>query len=166
MSLHTIMWYVSMRNKIQGFYIYIAISGTQIIKPGFFSDIIFRHHNMCGMTKLCTLYPVTHVHACIHTQFHRKEVIGHYVEYVNNFTDAMALLQKNIKKRPKFVTFLKEKYHESKTSLSLQGLLLKPVQRFPQYILFLQVCLYIYTICVLYIPQGWAIGGIVAKAEI
>ena len=52
----------------------------------------------------------------------------------------MEMLQRNIKKKQKFVTFLKEKYRESKTSLSLQGLLLKPVQRFPQYILFLQVC--------------------------
>ena len=75
----------------------------------------------------------------IFSQFYRREVIGHYVKYVNNFTDAMGTLQKNISKRPKFVSFLKEKYKESKTSLSLQGLLLKPVQRFPQYILFLQV---------------------------
>ena len=66
-------------------------------------------------------------------------MISHYVEYVNNFTDAMGILQKSIKKKPKFVNFLKEKYKDSKTSLSLQGLLLKPVQRFPQYILFLQV---------------------------
>ena len=83
-----------------------------------------------------------HLHViflCFSHQFYRKEVISHYVEYVNNFTDAMAILQKSIKKKPKFVNFLKEKYKDSKTSLSLQGLLLKPVQRFPQYILFLQV---------------------------
>ncbi|CAI8009581.1 Rho guanine nucleotide exchange factor 10 [Geodia barretti] len=70
--------------------------------------------------------------------FYRREVIAHYVKYVNNFTDAMATLQKNIKRKQKFVTFLEQRYRESKTSLSLQGLLLKPVQRFPQYILFLQ----------------------------
>jgi Rho guanine nucleotide exchange factor 10 len=73
-----------------------------------------------------------------YSQFYRREVIAHYVKYVNNFTDAMATLQKNIKRKQKFVTFLEQKYRESKTSLSLQGLLLKPVQRFPQYILFLQ----------------------------
>ena len=67
-------------------------------------------------------------------------MIGHYVEYINNFTDAMGTLQRNIKKK-QFASFLEQKYRESKTSLSLQGLLLKPVQRFPQYILFLQVCL-------------------------
>ena len=32
-----------------------------------------------------------------------------------------------------------KKYNQSKTNLSLQGLLIKPIQRFPQYILFLQV---------------------------
>ena len=74
-----------------------------------------------------------------YSQFYRREVIAHYVKYVNNFTDAMATLQKNIKRKQKFVTFLEQRYRESKTSLSLQGLLLKPVQRFPQYILFLQV---------------------------
>lgn len=72
-------------------------------------------------------------------QFNRKEVIKHYSLYVNNFTMAMQILEKAIKKKPKFVTFLRRKYNQSKTSLSLQGLLLKPIQRFPQYILFLQV---------------------------
>ena len=51
----------------------------------------------------------------------------------------MATLEKAINKKPKFVQFLKEKYAHSRTSLSLQGLLLKPIQRFPQYIMFLQV---------------------------
>ena len=72
-------------------------------------------------------------------QFNRKEVIKHYSLYVNNFTTAMQILEKAIKKKTKFVTFLRRKYNQSKTSLSLQGLLLKPIQRFPQYILFLQV---------------------------
>ena len=72
-------------------------------------------------------------------QFNRKEVTKHYSLYVNNFTMAMQILEKAIKKKPKFVTFLRRKYNQSKTSLSLQGLLLKPIQRFPQYILFLQV---------------------------
>ena len=50
----------------------------------------------------------------------------------------MQILKKAIKKKTKFVTFLRQKYNQTKTSLSLQGLLLKPIQRFPQYILFLQ----------------------------
>ena len=72
-------------------------------------------------------------------QFNRKEVTKHYSLYVNNFTMAMQILEKAIKKKGKFITFLRRKYNQSKTSLSLQGLLLKPIQRFPQYILFLQV---------------------------
>ena len=51
----------------------------------------------------------------------------------------MDILEKAIKKKPKFVAFLQKKYNQSKTSLSLQGFLLKPIQRFPQYILSLQV---------------------------
>ena len=82
-------------------------------------------------------------------QFNRKEVIKHYSKYVNNFTKAMEILEKAIKKKPKFVAFLRKKYNQSKTSLSLQGLLLKPIQRFPQYILFLQVR---YLLLLLFLP--------------
>ena len=63
----------------------------------------------------------------------------HYTNYVNNFAMAMYILERSIQKKPRFVEFLKQKYTRSKTSLSLQGLLLKPIQRFPQYILFLTV---------------------------
>jgi len=63
-----------------------------------------------------------------------------YSEYVNNFTEAMTVLESRIKKRPRFVSFLKEALTKGSTNLSLQGLLLKPIQRFPQYILILQVC--------------------------
>lgn len=59
--------------------------------------------------------------------------------YINNFTNAMTMLGNAISKKPRFVQFYKEKYAVSRTSLSLQGLLLKPIQRFPQYIMFLQV---------------------------
>lgn len=66
-------------------------------------------------------------------------MVQNYSTYVNNFTTAMSCLEKAINKKPKFVQLLKEKYAHSRTSLSLQGLLLKPIQRFPQYIMFLQV---------------------------
>lgn len=70
---------------------------------------------------------------------HNKALMKHYTSYVNNFTLAMNIFQKSIQKKPRFVDFLKQKYKSSKTSLSLQGLMLKPIQRFPQYILFLTV---------------------------
>ena len=70
---------------------------------------------------------------------HNKSLLRHYTGYVNNFAEAMHVLERSIIKKQKFVQFLKSKFHLSKTSLSLQGLLLKPIQRFPQYILFLTV---------------------------
>ena len=72
-------------------------------------------------------------------QFTRKEVMKHYCEYVNNFTNSMNILEKGIKKKPKFLNFLKRQMLQSGTQLSLQALLLKPIQRFPHYLLFLQV---------------------------
>ena len=70
---------------------------------------------------------------------HNKALMKHYTNYINNFAVAMYTLERSIQKKPRFVEFLKQKYVTSKTSLSLQGLLLKPIQRFPQYILFLTV---------------------------
>ncbi len=72
-------------------------------------------------------------------QLATKEVIRSYSTYVNNFTAAISVLEQGLKKKVKFISFLKEKYKQSNTSLSLQGLLLKPIQRFPQYIMFIQV---------------------------
>ena len=53
-----------------------------------------------------------------------------------------------------FVSFLKDTLVTCGTNLSLQGLLLKPIQQFPQYILILQVCWFIcLSLCVYNIPQ-------------
>lgn len=51
----------------------------------------------------------------------------------------MSILEKGIKKKHKFYDFLKQQMSVTATPLSLQALLLKPIQRFPQYILFLKV---------------------------
>lgn len=53
----------------------------------------------------------------------------------------MSILEKAIKKKHKFYDFLKQQMTVTPTPLSLQALLLKPIQRFPQYILFLKVSL-------------------------
>ena len=80
---------------------------------------------------------------------HNKALVRYYTSYVNNFAVAMHTLERSIMKKTRFVQFLKEKYMCSKTSLSLQGLLLKPIQRFPQYILFLTVSSDFYQKCVI-----------------
>ena len=64
-----------------------------------------------------------------------------YSEYVNNFMGAMSMLESRIKKKPRFVTFLKDALIMCGTNLIFQRLLLKPIQRIPQYILILQVSL-------------------------
>ena len=93
-----------------------------------------------------------HSHFTSHThdllfQMHNKSLLRHYTAYINNFAKAMHVLERSIHKKQKFVDFLKSKYASSKTSLSLQGLLLKPIQRFPQYILFLTVSLQCHHFC-------------------
>ena len=66
-------------------------------------------------------------------------MLKNYSDYVNNFTTAMDLLSKAIEKKPRFVEFMNQCYRKSGTSLNLQALLLKPIQRFPQFIMFLTV---------------------------
>ena len=86
-----------------------------------------------------TIYATSLRSAFFFPQLATKEVIRQYSMYVNNFTPAISVLERGLRKKPKFVTFLSDRYKQSNTSLSLQGLLLKPIQRFPQYIMFLQV---------------------------
>lgn len=94
----------------------------------------------------------THTQICILTQhkplllnpllplqFYRKPAIHNYRQYVVNFPAAMEVLSKGVHKKLKFVNFLKQQLRSDVSRLSLQALLLKPVQRFPQYLLFLQV---------------------------
>ena len=72
-------------------------------------------------------------------QFYRKPAIHNYRQYIVNFPAAMDVLAKGVHKKLKFVNFLKQQLKSDVSRLSLQALLLKPVQRFPQYLLFLQV---------------------------
>lgn len=70
--------------------------------------------------------------------FTRKPAIRAYSQFVCNFPVAMETMERMISKKPKFVTFLKQRLMADPTRLTLQGLLTKPIQRFPQYLLFLQ----------------------------
>ena len=82
---------------------------------------------------------ILYYYSILNLQFSRKDVIKQYCKYVNNFSLAMKTLESNIKKKQRFLEFLKKQLIQSGTQLSLQALLLKPVQRFPQYLLFIQV---------------------------
>ena len=66
-------------------------------------------------------------------------VLECYGDYINNFTPAMALVKKTCLRKPQFLAFLRERQSESDDRLNLYGLMLKPVQRFPQFIMLVQV---------------------------
>lgn len=51
----------------------------------------------------------------------------------------MSIIERGINKKQRLVDFLQQQLERSPSQLSLQALLLKPIQRFPQYILFLKV---------------------------
>ncbi|XP_053300685.1 rho guanine nucleotide exchange factor 10-like protein [Pleuronectes platessa] len=71
--------------------------------------------------------------------FSKSMVLDVYSEYVNNFTGAMALIKKACLSKPAFLEFLKKKQASSVDRITLYGLMVKPIQRFPQFILLLQV---------------------------
>ncbi|XP_032087497.1 rho guanine nucleotide exchange factor 10-like protein isoform X2 [Thamnophis elegans] len=70
--------------------------------------------------------------------FSKSMVLDVYSEYVNNFTSAMSLIKKACMTKPAFLEFLKKKQMASLDRVTLYGLMVKPIQRFPQFILLLQ----------------------------
>ncbi|KAM7412370.1 hypothetical protein PAMA_022041 [Pampus argenteus] len=70
--------------------------------------------------------------------FSKSMVLNVYSEYINNFTNAMALIKKACMSKPAFLDFLKKKQASSPDRITLYGLMVKPIQRFPQFILLLQ----------------------------
>ncbi|XP_069096781.1 rho guanine nucleotide exchange factor 10-like protein isoform X2 [Pleurodeles waltl] len=70
--------------------------------------------------------------------FSKSMVLDVYSEYVNNFTNAMLIIKKACLTKPAFLEFLKRKQAASPDRVTLYGLMVKPIQRFPQFILLLQ----------------------------
>ncbi|XP_035466128.2 rho guanine nucleotide exchange factor 10 isoform X1 [Scophthalmus maximus] len=70
--------------------------------------------------------------------FSKSMVLDAYSEYVNNFSNAMAVVRKTCAAKPGFLEFLKHRQETSSDRMTLYGLMMKPIQRFPQFILLLQ----------------------------
>uniref|UniRef100_A0A8D0HLU5 Rho guanine nucleotide exchange factor 10-like protein n=1 Tax=Sphenodon punctatus TaxID=8508 RepID=A0A8D0HLU5_SPHPU len=70
--------------------------------------------------------------------FSKSMVLDVYSDYVNNFTNAMSLIKKACLTKPAFLEFLKKRQMASSDRVTLYGLMVKPIQRFPQFILLLQ----------------------------
>ncbi|XP_076717290.2 rho guanine nucleotide exchange factor 10-like protein isoform X5 [Callospermophilus lateralis] len=70
--------------------------------------------------------------------FSKSMVLDVYSDYVNNFTSAMSIIKKACLTKPAFLEFLKRRQACSPDRVTLYGLMVKPIQRFPQFILLLQ----------------------------
>ncbi|XP_033967412.1 rho guanine nucleotide exchange factor 10 isoform X3 [Pseudochaenichthys georgianus] len=70
--------------------------------------------------------------------FSKSMVLDAYCEFVNNFSTAMAVVRKTCAAKPGFLEFLKHRQETSSDRMTLYGLMMKPIQRFPQFILLLQ----------------------------
>ncbi|XP_064364608.1 rho guanine nucleotide exchange factor 10 isoform X4 [Dromaius novaehollandiae] len=70
--------------------------------------------------------------------FSKSMVLDAYSEYVNNFSAAVGILKKTCATKPAFLDFLKQCQESSPDRITLYGLMMKPIQRFPQFILLLQ----------------------------
>uniref|UniRef100_A0A452ILJ8 DH domain-containing protein n=1 Tax=Gopherus agassizii TaxID=38772 RepID=A0A452ILJ8_9SAUR len=70
--------------------------------------------------------------------FSKSMVLDVYSDYVNNFTNAMSVIKKACLTKPVFLEFLKKRQMASSDRVTLYGLMVKPIQRFPQFILLLQ----------------------------
>ncbi|KAG5682621.1 hypothetical protein PVAND_011963 [Polypedilum vanderplanki] len=70
--------------------------------------------------------------------FSKTHVLDVYSGFINNFSNAMDLAKVETKRKSAFADFLNVKQISAHDRLSFFGLMVKPVQRFPQFILFLQ----------------------------
>ncbi|XP_054286494.1 rho guanine nucleotide exchange factor 10-like isoform X2 [Macrosteles quadrilineatus] len=70
--------------------------------------------------------------------FSKAIVLDIYSGFINNFSVAMELARSETKRKPALAEFFKARQVSSHDRLSFFGLMVKPVQRFPQFILFLQ----------------------------
>ncbi|XP_038182014.1 rho guanine nucleotide exchange factor 10 isoform X3 [Arvicola amphibius] len=70
--------------------------------------------------------------------FSKSMVLDAYSEYVNNFSTAVAVLKKTCATKPTFLEFLKLSQDSSPDRVTLHSLMMRPIQRFPQFILLLQ----------------------------
>ncbi|XP_062862947.1 rho guanine nucleotide exchange factor 10 isoform X2 [Trichomycterus rosablanca] len=70
--------------------------------------------------------------------FSKSMVLDAYSEYVNHFSTAMAVVRKSCAAKPGFLEFLKQRQENSRDRVTLYSLMMKPIQRFPQFILLLQ----------------------------
>lgn len=71
--------------------------------------------------------------------FSKTIVLDIYSGFINNFSLAMDLAKMEAKRKSALADFFKVKQISAHDRLSFFGLMVKPVQRFPQFILFLQV---------------------------
>ncbi|XP_023558386.1 rho guanine nucleotide exchange factor 10 isoform X3 [Octodon degus] len=69
--------------------------------------------------------------------FSKSMVLDAYSEYVNNFSTAVAVLKKTCATKPAFLEFLKSR-EAGPDRVTLHSLMMRPIQRFPQFILLLQ----------------------------
>ncbi|XP_072154270.1 rho guanine nucleotide exchange factor 10 isoform X3 [Bemisia tabaci] len=70
--------------------------------------------------------------------FSKSIVLEIYSGFINNFSVAMDLARSETKRKANFAEFLRTRQVNSHDRLSFFGLMVKPVQRFPQFILLLQ----------------------------
>ncbi|XP_055305474.1 rho guanine nucleotide exchange factor 10-like protein isoform X2 [Sitodiplosis mosellana] len=81
------------------------------------------------------------------SSFGKPIILEIYSGFINNFSAAMELAKMEAKRKSALADFFKVKQISAHDRLSFFGLMVKPVQRFPQFILFLQDLLK-------YTPQG------------
>ena len=70
--------------------------------------------------------------------FSKAVVLEIYSDFINNFTAAMDCAKQESKRKSALADFLKVKQITAHDRVSFFGLMVKPVQRFPQFILLLQ----------------------------
>ena len=96
-------------------------------------------------TKKLTFFAISRNFLCFFrigdvfvANFSKAVVLEIYSDFINNFTAAMDCAKQESKRKSALADFLKVKQITAHDRVSFFGLMVKPVQRFPQFILLLQ----------------------------
>lgn len=81
---------------------------------------------------------IPHLFLISQFQFTKPTVMDTYMSFINNLKKAKETIKTSAASRPAFAKFLDAMARDHKGKLSLDNLLIKPVQKFPSYKLLIQ----------------------------
>lgn len=122
-----------------------ALIDAALVDEIFYSipELLKHHENLLARLQDKLAHCLTSSHVTIGSLFTEAftslEIIQTYTAFINNWKNARTAIKVASQSRPAFDKFLKQTSREHKNKLTLDALLIMPVQRIPRYELLIKV---------------------------